>query len=126
MMAASTTPKATLTETGTAALPNRGEAAIRPRMRESGHSSAASQAFSSALVRVSMRRAKRARLADQAGNAVEDLAHVIEHHGQHPRTGHDQGDENADQLGDEGQGRLVDLGGGLENTDDQADDQCDE
>jgi hypothetical protein len=54
MISASSTPSATLTEAGTLALPNSGAAAIRPRMRVRGHSSAAIQVFISLLVRVIM------------------------------------------------------------------------
>ena len=56
MTAASITPSPTLTETGTALLPNRGAAAIRPRMRVSGHNRAAIHVFISALVSVIMGR----------------------------------------------------------------------
>src|SRR5450830_159901 len=126
MIMASSAPRVTLTVAGTAALPNRGAAAIRPRMRLSGHSSAAIQVFSSMLDRVSMAYAVAACLAHQVRDARKHLAHVVEHDGQHPRTGHDEGDKDADQLGDEGQGRLVDLRGRLENTHDQADDEGDE
>src|SRR5947199_5344815 len=55
-------------------------------------------------------------LADDLGNACEQALHVIDELRDHPGTGDQEHREDGEQLRNERQRHLVDLGGGLEDA----------
>src|SRR6185369_188146 len=90
--------------------------------RQNGHSPWASHVSSCRLVN-SMIGPSPGPLTDHRRNIGERLAQIVEDERQHPRPRDQQHHEKRDELGDEGQGHLVDLRGGLQHADDQARDQ---
>src|SRR3954447_14045487 len=60
---------------------------------------------------------------DLLGDAAPQVRRPVGDRVEHPRTGDDQHDHEGDDLRDEGERLLLDLGDGLEDRDQQADDQ---
>src|SRR5690606_28040063 len=110
------------TRRGRNCAPNTGATMKQAPMRTKGQKYCASHASSCPLLTAIMVD-DRAASSDEARNALEQLARVADEHLEHPGSSDDDRQRHADELRNERERHFVDLRGGLEHADQQADEQ---
>src|SRR5262249_1996504 len=109
---------------GTKIAPKAGATMKHEATRMNGHSSCASHASSCPVVMEIMSVLRvRAELVDERRNALEELAGVADQDFEHPGSGNHERKRHRQQLGNEGQRLLVDLGCRLEGANDEPRDE---